>query len=212
MTDTPVLYGFDGSTYVRTVRTILAKKKIAYTQVPVNVLTGEQKTPEHLARHPFGKVPVLEIDGLRLRETDAICRYLDARTPMPSVIPTDAKDQARMAEAISMINSYGYGAMLGGIAAYHLFPDFVGGKNEAARAAGIANATELLTLLMQGKGEAMWLAGSAPSIADYLLGPILFYVSLTPDIGTLMEIPGLQAWWAAISADADFAASVPNLG
>ena len=30
MSDTPVLYGFDGSTYVRTVRTILAKKSIAY--------------------------------------------------------------------------------------------------------------------------------------------------------------------------------------
>ena len=74
MSDTVTLYGFDGSTYVRTLRVVLAKKGIAYDQVPVNVLTGEQRSPEHLARHPFGKVPVLDIDGMRLRETDAICR------------------------------------------------------------------------------------------------------------------------------------------
>jgi glutathione S-transferase len=136
MPDTPVLYGFNGSTYVRTVRTVLAKKNIAYEQVPVNVLAGETRQPEHLARHPFGKVPVLDIDGMRLRETEAICRYLDDRTPEPSVVPADPKDRARMTEVINMIGSYGYGAMLGGVAAYHLFPDFVGGKNEKARQEG----------------------------------------------------------------------------
>ena len=54
MTDTPTLYGFDGSTYVRTVRIVLARKGIAYDHVSVNVLAGETRTPEHLARHPFG--------------------------------------------------------------------------------------------------------------------------------------------------------------
>ena len=77
MSDKPILYGFDGSTYVRTVRTLLAEKGAEYDQVPLNVLAGEPRLPEHLARHPFGKVPVLDIDGVRIRETDAICRYLD---------------------------------------------------------------------------------------------------------------------------------------
>ena len=55
-----VLYGFDGSTYVRTVRMLLAEKGAHYEQVPVNVLKGEPRQPEHVARHPFGKVPVLD--------------------------------------------------------------------------------------------------------------------------------------------------------
>ena len=55
-----VLYGFDGSTYVRTVRMLLAEKGAHYEQVPVNVLNGEPRQPEHIARHPFGKVPVLD--------------------------------------------------------------------------------------------------------------------------------------------------------
>ena len=212
MSDTVTLYGFDGSTYVRTLRVVLAKKGIAYDQVPVNVLTGEQRSPEHLARHPFGKVPVLDIDGMRLRETDAICRYLDARNPSPALIPSDPKQAAVMAEVMGMISSYGYGAMVGGVAAYHLFPDFVGGKNEQMRTDGLMAAKTLLTLIMEIKGAAPWIAGDAPSLADYLLGPIMFYISLTPDAGEVMSIPGLAEWWDRISADAEFAASAPNFG
>ena len=212
MTDTPVLYGFDGSTYVRTVRTVLAKKGISYTQVPVNVLTGETRTPEHLARHPFGKVPVLDIDGMRLRETEAICRYLDDRTPHPSVVPADTKDRALMTEVINMIGSYGYSAMLGGVAAYHLFPDFVGGRNDEARAKGLVDSRTLLTLIMEIRGDRTWIAGDRPSIADYLLGPIVFYLSLTPDAAELLAIPGMTAWWEALNADQDFVGSAPDLG
>ena len=212
MADTPVLYGFNGSTYVRTVRTILAKKGIAYEQVPVNVLAGETRQPEHLARHPFGKVPVLDIDGLRLRETEAICRYLDDRTPEPSVVPADAKDRALMTEVINMIGSYGYGAMLGGVAAYHLFPDFVGGKNEEARRQGLEDTKTLLTLIMEIKGDRPWIAGEQPSIADYLLGPLMFYLSLTPDMGEVLGEAGLQDWWDRLSADEHFAQTEPALG
>ena len=211
MADTPVLYGFNGSTYVRTVRTILAKKNIAYEQVPVNVLAGETRQPEHLARHPFGKVPVLDIDGLRLRETEAICRYLDDRTPEPSVVPADPKDRAYMTEVINLIGSYGYSAMLGGVAAYHLFPDFVGGKNEEARRQGLEDTKKLLTLIMEIKGERPWIAGQQPSIADYLLGPLMFYLSLTPDMGEVLGVAGLQDWWDRLSADEHFAGSAPAL-
>ena len=103
----PILYGFDGSTYVRTVRMVLMEKGVEYEQVPVNVLAGEPRQPEHLARHPFGKVPVLDIDGVRIRETDAICRYLDETLSGPSSVADTPKDRARMNEAISHINSYG---------------------------------------------------------------------------------------------------------
>jgi glutathione S-transferase len=212
MADTPVLYGFNGSTYVRTVRTVLAKKSIHYDQVPVNVLAGETRQPEHLARHPFGKVPVLDIDGMRLRETEAICRYLDDRTPQPSVVPSDAKDRALMTEVVNMIGSYGYGAMLGGVAAYHLFPDFVGGKNEEARQEGLETTKKLLTLIMEIKGERPWIAGDQPSIADYLLGPLMFYLSLTPDMGEVLGEAGLEDWWDRLSADEHFAQTESALG
>ena len=123
------LYGFDGSTYVRTVRMLLAEKGAQYDQVPVHVLKGEPRQPEHLARHPFGKVPVVDHDGFRILETSAIAPYLDEVLPGPSFMPDNAKDRARMRMAIGIIDSYGYDALVG-VAGYHLFPDFIGGRWE----------------------------------------------------------------------------------
>ena len=46
-----ILWGFDGSTYVRTVKMVLAEKgETQFKQVPLNVLKGEPKTPEHRER------------------------------------------------------------------------------------------------------------------------------------------------------------------
>lgn len=211
MTDKPVLYGFDGSTYVRTVRMVLADKGIAYDQVQVNVLEGEPRQPEHLARHPFGKVPVLDIDGVRIRETEAICRYLDETRPSPALAPGDAKDRARMSEAIGLIDSYGYPALVG-VAGYHLFPDFIGGQNEEMRAGCLDNGEKLLTLLMQNKGSNAFLAGDKATLADYFLAPILFYVSLTPDGEKVLSTPGAADWWQAMQGVPNFKPTEPDLG
>ena len=49
---------------------------LEYNYVSVELGKGENKTPEFLSRHPFGKVPVLEHNGELLLESAAICRYL----------------------------------------------------------------------------------------------------------------------------------------
>ena len=208
MTDT-TLYGFSGSTYVRTVRCVLALKGIGYDQVPVNVLAGETRAPDHLARHPFGKVPVLDIDGMRLRETDAIVRYLDARNPDPAVLPAEPKARAKADEAASMINSYGYGAIIGFVA-YHLFPDLVGGKNDQARQSSLDQAVTLANALMEIRGRARFLGGETPGYPDYLLGPLVAYAAMTPDGPRLLSVPGMQDWWDSLSADDTFKATAPT--
>ena len=211
MSDKPVLYGFDGSTYVRTVRMLLRDKGVDYDQVPVNVLEGEPRQPEHLARHPFGKVPVLDIDGIRIRETSAICRYIEDTVEGPSLIPADPKARAKMNEAISLIDSYGYNALVGA-AGYHLFPDFIGNPGEDVHKACVEDSIKLLTLLMDNKVSAAWLAGDQPSLADYWLGPIMFYVSLTPDADLLLGVPGVSDWWAALNELETFKETEPDLG
>ncbi|MEL6316768.1 MAG: glutathione S-transferase family protein [Pseudomonadota bacterium] len=211
MSEKPTLYGFDGSTYVRTVRIALAEKGVAYDQVPVDVLKGEPRQPEHLARHPFGKVPVLDIDGVRIRETEAICRYLDETRYGANLLPPTPKDRARMSEAVGLIDAYGYDALIGA-AGYHLFPDLIGGKNDDAHAAALVESEKLLALLMESKGDAPWLAGPIPTLADYFLGPILFYTALTPDKDRLFQPPAVADWWARISASPVFQATAPDLG
>jgi len=206
------LWGFDGSTYVRTVKMLLAEKGgTQIKQIPLNVLKGEPKAAEHLQRHPFGKVPVLDHNGMRLLETTAITRYLDDVLPGKSLIPQAAKDRARMDMVIGIIDSYGYGALVGGVAAYHLFPDFVGGKNDAMRQAGIATGCKVIEFVMKTKGSSPFIAGTL-SLADLYLAPILFYVSLTPDKDTLFDVEGFADWWTRIQALPSYKATQPDLG
>jgi glutathione S-transferase len=204
------LWGFDGSTYVRTVKMVLAEKGMTdFKQVPLNVLAGDPKTPEHMERHPFGKVPVLDHDGMRLLETTAIARYLNDVLPGKSLIPSTPKDRARMDMIIGLIDSYGYGALTGGVAAYHLFPDFVGGKNEAMRQGGIENGRKVIELAMQTKGSSPFIAGDL-SLADLYLAPIAFYVSLTPDKDEVFNVPGFADWWTKIQALPSFKNTMPG--
>jgi glutathione S-transferase len=58
-----------------------------YELVEIDIMQGAHKTPEHLARHPFGRVPAFEHDGFKLYETSAITRYLDAVLPGPAPTP-----------------------------------------------------------------------------------------------------------------------------
>jgi glutathione S-transferase len=206
------LWGFDGSTYVRTVKMVLAEKGFTdFKQVPLNVLQGEPKTPEHLERHPFGKVPVLDHDGIRILETSAISRYLNDVLPGKSLIPSTPKDRARMDMIIGIIDSYGYGALLGGVVAFHLFPDFVGGKNEAMHKGGLDNGGKAIDFAMKTKGSSPFIAGDL-SLADLYLAPIVFYVSLTPDKDAVFDVEGFADWWARIQALPSFKETQPKLG
>jgi glutathione S-transferase len=205
------LYGFDGSTYVRTVRILLAGKGADYQQVPVNVLENETLQPEHLARHPFGKVPVLDYGKLRLIETGAITRYLDEVLDGPSFIPGNPEDRARMNMAISLFDSYGYANLLT-VPGYHLFRELAGNPDEKALRAAIEASRLLLAEIMKIRGESPWIAGDRPSLADFYLGPVCFYVSLVDEAGQVFDVPGFEDWWSRMQQYKIFKATEPKLG
>jgi glutathione S-transferase len=179
--------------------------------VPVHVLKGEPRQPEHIARHPFGKVPVLDHDGFRIIETSAIAPYLDEVLPGPSFTPDNPKDRARMRMAMGIVDSYGYGALIG-VAGYHLFPDFIGGPDEEARKQGIVSSRRVLHELMKLRGGNAFIAGERPTLGDFYLAPICFYVSLTPDANEVFAVDGFAPWWERMQAMPSYQATAPQLG
>ncbi|MBH8581363.1 maleylacetoacetate isomerase [Halomonas pacifica] len=91
------LYGYFRSSAAYRVRIALNLKGLAYDQAPVNLVKGEQRGEEYLARNPQGLVPALVTDdGARLTQSLAICEYLDERYPEPALLPADAAGRARV--------------------------------------------------------------------------------------------------------------------
>ncbi len=95
MTDT-ILYGYWRSSATYRTRIALNLKGIPYKTVGVHLLKDEQTQPAHLARHPSGRVPILEIDGHRIGQSMAMVEYLDETRPEPPLLPSDAALRARV--------------------------------------------------------------------------------------------------------------------
>jgi maleylacetoacetate isomerase len=91
-----ILYGYWRSSATYRTRIALNLKGVAYRTVGVNLLKDENNQTEHLSRHPAGRVPVLEIDGVRLGQSMAMIDYLDQTRPEPPLLPRDAKLRARV--------------------------------------------------------------------------------------------------------------------
>ena len=71
-----VLYDYCRSSAAYRVRIALALAELPYDRVHVDLMQGEQRGDANRARNPQGLVPTLEIDGLRLTQSLAICEYL----------------------------------------------------------------------------------------------------------------------------------------
>ena len=69
--------------------------ELGIEQIVINTLQGAQKSSEHLARNPFGTIPVLEVtDGEYLIESLAIIEYLEELFPEASMWGRDALERA----------------------------------------------------------------------------------------------------------------------
>ncbi len=83
------LYHYWRSSCSWRVRWCLHLKNIPYISKPINILTGEHKSPSYLAINPSGYLPSIEIDGQHFGESLAIIDWLEEVYPSPSIYPKD---------------------------------------------------------------------------------------------------------------------------
>jgi glutathione S-transferase len=89
------LYHDVPSTNSDRVKICLAEKGLPWEGIWVKLAQREQKSPEHLKRNPYGKIPVLDDDGKILFESCIINEYLDEKYPNPPLQPKDPYLRAR---------------------------------------------------------------------------------------------------------------------
>ena len=195
------VHSVPGSPFGRSVLATLEEKGASYRLAPV--ASGTLQSAEHLARHPFGRVPVIEHDGFMLYETQAILRYLDRVLPRPALTPTDIRRAARMDQAMNVNDWYLFHGV-GNVIVFHrvIAPRFLGkAPDEAAIEAAMPKAKAVFNELARLLGQASYFAGDELSLADLMLAPAVALFVPTPEWSVLgAPHANLVAWLARMEA------------
>ncbi len=102
------LYGYWRSSNSWRVRWALDLKKVDYKYIPIDLLKGENQQPAHLARHPLGALPVVEINqGIYLSQSMAILDWIEEVYSLkgPALFPGLPLERAKIRELCEIINS-----------------------------------------------------------------------------------------------------------
>lgn len=194
------LYDLKAGLNPRRVRIFLAEKGVTIPVVQVDMMKGENRTPEFLGLNPLGTMPILELDdGTILTESMAICRYVEALHPEPNLFGRNALEQAQ----IEMWSRRAELELMRHLVDQfrHLNP-FWKGRIEQMPDYGVlaqGKAREAMAWFDRELASQPYMAGSRYTAAD-----ITAQCALLLGKGTGMAIPdelqNLGRWWADVSA------------
>jgi glutathione S-transferase len=190
----PIVYGFPRSTFVNIIRLILTHKDVAYSFHDLEPVMGK---PDHLALHPFDRVPILRHGDLTIYETSAIATYVDEAFAGAHLTPKDVRARARMNQWISAVNSYYYPYMI-----YHVtherlvFPELGIASDEKVVAHAVPKVERALVVAERELSHGQdFLLGAEPTIADFYLLPSTFAFSLTAEGQSMYpKFPAFCRW------------------
>jgi glutathione S-transferase len=190
----PVVYGFPRSTFVNIVRLVLTHKDVPYSFHDLEPVMGK---PEHLALHPFDRVPILRHGDFTIYETSAIVSYVDEAFAGPKLTPADVRSRGRMNQWISAVNSYYYPYMI-----YHVtherlvFPELGIAPDEKVVAHALPKVELGLGILERELSHGQdYVLGDELTLADFFILPSTFAFSLTDEGRKLYpKFPAFSRW------------------
>jgi glutathione S-transferase len=194
------LYGHPACGHTQRVLCALAEKNQDVELVVIDLATGGQKSSEHLARHPFGVIPVLEDDdGFQLYESRAIMRYLDDKLAGVVLTPDDARTRARMEQWISVEYSY-FSPPCWPVFYQNLIVPLFGGKPDPDVVANSKlDMLPVLDSMQRALADQHYLAGEAFSLADLTFMPGIQLLFDTHESDIVEARPQLHTWWQRVS-------------
>jgi glutathione S-transferase len=195
-----IVYGVPGSPYVRAALLGLEEKGCDWHLHAMPF--GGFKSSEHLARNPFGRIPVMDHGEFRLYEVQAILRYLDRIVPEPSLTPRDPRAEARMNQICGITDWY----VMPDVSRPITFARVVAPKlglpiDEARIAAAIPKAKVCVAEIGGLLGDQQFMAGEALTIADLMLAPHLTMFAETAEGAPMLQPhPNIRAWVERMNA------------
>jgi glutathione S-transferase len=202
-----VIHGIPGSPFVRAVLMGLEEKGLNWRLRPL--APGASKGPEHLARHPFGRVPAVEHGDFQLYETQAVLRYLERIQPEPSLTPADPREAARMDQIMGVNDWYLFAHASAPIGFPRVVAPRIGFPADTSKVAdALPRAGVCIGELARLLGGRPFLAGEALSLADLMVAPQLsLLMECEEGQALMMPHPALSAWLARMEARPSMAAT-----
>jgi len=100
------LWGAPTSSSTNRIRVALALKKIPFVLKDPGspaVMASEEYRKQ---QHPLNQMPILEVNGVKLRQSVAILEYLEETFTEVKLLPEDPVKRARIREVVEIINSF----------------------------------------------------------------------------------------------------------
>lgn len=220
------------------VRLVLAEKGLAWTSREVNLVAGEQHSPEYVKLNPTHVVPTLVHDGHALIESSLINEYLEEVFPDPPLLPRTAAGRHRARLLVKQIDEKVHPA--GGVLTYAIgarpaalsqprealeanlrsIPD---ATRRAARrsvlehgvkapevAGAVADVLDFLDAMEERLRGGSWLGGDGFGLADAAALPyVLRLEHLAMDpLFSRGTRPGVEGWLERVKARPSFASAV----
>ncbi|MGB3739860.1 MAG: glutathione S-transferase family protein [Pontixanthobacter sp.] len=191
-TERPVrIFGPVVSTYVRVVEIVCAEAGL-----PCEVVPTAAHSPQN--RHPFGKVPVVMIDGLELYETVSIAQYIDTVHNGGGLQPQDPAARAIMDRWIAVGNAYFFPLFEHGLVMPYVMHRFAGASlDEGTIQKHLPDIARMLSFAeCELQRDGGW-TGAGFTLADAFLYPMIRGVELTPQgRAGIAQMDLLPAWLA----------------
>ena len=190
------IFGTVISTYTRIIQITCEEAGLSH-----ETIATAAHSPQN--RHPFGKVPVVEVDGLELIESVAVTQYLDNAHNACALQPSDPATRAVSDKWIAIANNYLFPLFEHGLVMpwiMHRVAGFPLEQETIERALpNISRALGFLEAELQQDGA--WTGSSKHggdfTLADVFLYPVLRGLQLTPQgkVG-IGQCDHLAAWLA----------------
>jgi glutathione S-transferase len=166
------------------VRLMLSLLGLQHELKPVDLKSGQHKTPDYLKLNPLGQVPCLTDGDVTLRDSQAILVYLGAKYGGEQWLPLDPFGLAVVHQWLSnAANEIARGPSLARACRKFGRTGYDGAK---------AMADAFLPELEKHLAKNDWLALGRPTIADIACYP---YVGLAPEGDIpLAPYPAIRAW------------------
>jgi maleylacetoacetate isomerase/maleylpyruvate isomerase len=204
------LYGYYRSSTSYRLRIALNLKGLAFENVPVNLVTGENKTDGFTRRNPFGSLPMLEADGRDRAQSMALLEWLEEAYPQPPLLPADIEARYTVRELVYAIATELHAPLNLPVLKY--LKDPLGHTQEAIDAwyrHWLARTLVPVEARLAQLGAGDFLHGDAPGLFEVVLIPQLYNARrFAYDLSACPHMTRIEAACCALPA---FAAAHPEV-